>query len=277
MSETTTGQTEVTTPEMSGTSEAIIDTTADTTQQEGNDDAIENSENITDGDDGEGGENEVTENADNSENDGEGDKPFVTVKFNKGFQSYTAEEAKPLIQMGLNYQRLSPVLEQAKILAAENNQSMQEFIGELHQAHEQMQRERYMDASGGDEELVERMMQQQKQQLLERSGQIDKPADAPENDNDYVEQLANEFMALQKDFPEYEKFSDLPPEVLQTAQKENISLLDAKLRLDYSSRKAANAAKKQQKKNSGAALGSAGSGNGSGDNDISALMKGIWG
>lgn len=276
MSETITGQAEVTTPEMSGTSEASIDTTAETTQQGGNDEALENSENIADGEGGSNGENEVAEGADDTDDDGQGEQPFVTVKFNKGFQNYTAEEAKPLIQMGLNYQRLSPVLEQAKILAAENNQSMQEFIGELYQAHEQMQRERYMDASGGDEELVERMMQQQKQQLLERSGQIDKP-EADENDSDYVEQLANEFMALQKDFPEFEKFSDLPPEVLQTAQQNNISLLDAKLRLDYASRKAANAAKKQQKKNSGAALGSAGSGNGSGDNDISALMKGIWG
>lgn len=266
---------EDTTPIGTGTSELTDDNYAETTQRSDSGAGSDNSENVRS--DGGNADGANTDNGEDGDDNNQTEQAFVTVKFNKQFKTYSAAEAQPLIQKGLNYERLSPVLEQAKILAAENNQSIAQFIGELYDTHEDMLRKRYMEASHGDEALVEQMMKQQKQMLADKSGELDLSQDDDNDDGDYVEKIAGEFLTLQKQFPEYKNFSDLNPEVLQTAQRENISLLDAKLRLDFFSRRQSENAQKQKEKNSGAALGSAASKGGADDSDIDAMMKGIWG
>ena len=90
--------------------------------------------------------------------------------------------------------------------------------------------------------------------------------------------MADEFIALNKEFPDLKEFKDVPKQVLQLAQKEKITLLDAQLRFNHAENK-----KIKQAEMSSAAAAKSSTGSLS-DTDTSggtssifdAMRKGVW-
>lgn len=70
------------------------------------------------------------------------------------------------------------------------------------------------------------------------------------------DRLASEFIALHDEFPEFAEFKDVPKPIITMALKNNISLLDAKLRFDRSEQKKVDAAKKQESEAAASSIGS---------------------
>lgn len=225
---------------------------------------------------------EGAESADTqAETQTDADSGSLEVKYNHRIRSLTKDEAAKYAQMGLAYEAQADTRGKLDFLAAVGGKkSAKELVDELYQAHEDRILAQAKEKADGDPELekslVEAMRLQSKSaydRLLQTRQDDDKRQEQTE-----IERIAKDFIALQKDFSEYKTFSDVPMEIVNIAQREGVSLLDAKLRYDYRQVKKTKAAQESAQK---AKEASAGSAQDNGDNKNSgafdALMRGIWG
>ena len=239
-----------------------------TAEQNGNTDA----ENQTSED------NEATEQSAGA--DDTDSAPFLSVRYNHEDRELTQEEAQSYAQRGI---QAEPIMADLRYLAAQDGyKSVKEFIDNLKSTAEASRLEnlRGQLVDEGNEDLLNSILAAETAKIKSAAGVIEedeKKAFASEYESEHS-RLADEFIALQKEFPELKEFKEVSKSVLQLAQKEKISLLDAQLRFNHAENK-----KIKQAEMSSAAAAESSTGSMS-DTDTSggstslldAMRKGIW-
>ena len=221
---------------------------------------------------------ELTEQTQTAEG-GEESAPFLMVRYNHQDRGLSQAEAQSFAQKGI---QAESVMSDLRYLAAnEGVKSVNEFIAHL---KEMAENNRLADIKGqlvddGNEELISSILKAQTDKIREAAGVIEqdeRKALSDEYESEHTK-LADEFITLQKEFPELKEFKDVPKAVLMLAQQEKISLLDAQLRFQHAENK-----KIKQAEQSAAAAAESSSGSvQSKDNDASsplldAMRKGVW-
>lgn len=160
----------------------------------------------------------------------------IKVKFNKQERTYSAEEAAPLVEMGLKWESFRPHYEKLRYLALINEKSVGELIDGLLEESDSRLYSRIMQKTG-DEAEAARVFEKEKKELEKRLEQLVQKEEESERQSmleqkEEIEQrLANEFLLLAEEFSgQFGSFADVPEAVVECAVNENISLLDAYLR-----------------------------------------------
>lgn len=217
-----------------------------------------------------GGGEGVNPAAENQNND----EPFLSFRFNHEERSLSHEEAINAAQIGLKYGEISEKLDRA---AAIKGVSVPELIEGMISAERDKHRAELIEKLGEDNDTVDRLMKlydieqaDKYQKALE-----DKKTEAKNNEHTLNQRLADEFLSLKGEFPEYAEYGNLPPEVRREAENGR-DLMSALLLHQHRQNKIAAAQKEQE---AAAAKASAGSMEGQGGNessDIREFKAGLW-
>lgn len=223
-------------------------------------------------------------NDDSARSDGEGvspaaenqnaEQPFLSFRFNHEERSLSRDEAVNAAQIGLKYGEISEKLDRA---AAIKGISVPELIDSMITAERDKHRAELIEKLGGDEETVERLMKLYDIEQADKYKQtLEKQAAEQKNNEQTLNQrLADEFLELKGEFPEYAEYGNLPPEVRREAESGR-DLMSALLLHQHRQNKTMAAQKEQE---AAAAKASAGSMGGQGDNessDIREFKAGLW-
>lgn len=182
---------------------------------------------------------ESNEDAEQNGTDGVDSAPFLSVRYNHEDRELTQAEAQSYAQRGI---QAEPIMADLRYLAAQDgHKSVKEFIDALKSSAENSRLENIRSQLVDDEneDLAQAILAAELSKIKDAAGVIEadeQKAFAAEYEGEH-ERLADEFIALQKEFPELKEFKDVPKTVLQMAQKEKISLLDAQLRFQHAENK----------------------------------------
>ena len=182
---------------------------------------------------------ESNEQAEQNGTDGVDSAPFLSVRYNHEDRELTQAEAQSYAQRGI---QAEPIMADLRYLAAQDgHKSVKEFIDALKSSAENSRLENIRSQLVDDEneDLAQAILAAELSKIKDAAGVIEadeQKAFAAEYEGEH-ERLADEFIALQKEFPELKEFKDVSKTVLQMAQKEKISLLDAQLRFKHAENK----------------------------------------
>ena len=222
---------------------------------------------------------ESNEDAEQNGTDGVDSAPFLSVRFNHEDRELTQAEAQSYAQKGM---QAEPLMADLRYLAAQDgHKSVKEFLETLKKAAKdsRMENIRGQLVDEDNEDLINAIYSAEVSKIKSAAGVIEadeQKAFAAEYENEHT-RLADEFVALQKEFPELKEFKDVSKSVLQMAQKEKISLLDAQLRFNHAENK-----KIKQAEQSAAAAAESSTGsmqsfeNNVNSSVLDAVLKGIW-
>lgn len=211
--------------------------------------------------------------------DGADSAPFLVVRFNHEDRELSMAEAQSLAQKGLQSE---PIFADLRFLAAQEGcKSVKEFVVSLKEAAQNTKLEniRSQLVDDADESIVNAILNAEMQKFKDAAGVIEadeRKAFLSETENEHA-RLADEFITLQKEFPEFKEFKDVSKAVLQMAQKEKISLLDAQLRFQHAENK-----KIKQAEQSAAVASESSAGSMQSETSdtstaaIDAMLKGVW-
>lgn len=201
----------------------------------------------------------------------------VPIRFNHEYRELSIEEAADWAQKGMQAEELMGSL---RLLAcAEGRESVRAMIKSLIDGHDEMLREKYREKVG-DEELVERLVAAEREKYTAGAAKMaaDEKAAEQESREAATKRLAEEFMELQKEFPEIKDFQGIPDSVLHQSIGKKISLLDAYLRYQRSEQKKRDQAEASAKAAKESSTGSMQSqAEGAENAIISAALKGVFG
>ena len=173
----------------------------------------------------------------------------LDVVFNRQPRRLSAEEAVRYAQQGMKWEQFSPVYRKLQYLAERVNGGIGDIADGLLSCVEQEEWDAISAAHPEDPLTAARLFAEAKAAREAALG--DTPAPPPEE-----ERLAAEYDALCAEIPDAPAFSALPEETFAVAKREDISLLDAYLRVLFrEQRRTAQALRDQQE----AAARSAGS------------------
>lgn len=199
--------------------------------------------------------------------------PFLEIKYNHECKGLTREEAATLAQKGMHYEGLYQNLER---IADLKGVTVKELINSFETEQDEAYRRELAEKFGNDEETINIMMEHYQNG---KQGKIDAAKNKRLQDEATAEQnintrLANEFIELQKEFPDLQEFADLP-ESVRRAAAEGKDLTHAYLLHQHRENKKIAAAKASEE---AAAAKSAGSLGGSAAEDMSedAFLKGLF-
>ena len=165
--------------------------------------------------------------------------PFLSLPHNHEIRELSREETVDFVQTGMH---AKPILAELRYLAAQDGfKSVKEFMENLKSTAEASRLEslRGQLVDEGNEDLLNSILAAETAKIKSAAGVIEedeKKAFASEYETEH-ERLADEFIALQKEFPDLKEFKEVPKTVLQIAQKEKVSLLDAHLRFLHAENK----------------------------------------
>lgn len=138
------------------------------------------------------------------------------------------QEIETLLQLGMKQREVLPTWERLRQMAHESGmQSVEALVQSLVDNREQRLLEQAISDYG--EEKGKRFYEYdkaQREQAFTRHQEEAKNADAAET-KALNERLADQFLELQKEYPELTSFSEIPKTVVQTAIEKGIPLLDA--------------------------------------------------
>ena len=171
--------------------------------------------------------------------DGVDSAPFLSVRYNHEDRELTQAEAQSFAQKGM---QAEPLMADLRMLAAQDGyKSVKEFVETLKKTAQQSRvdniRNQLVDDT--DENMLNAILNVEMQKLKDAAGVIEadeRKAFESEYETEHA-RLADEFISLQKEFPNLKEFKDVPKQVLMLAQKEKISLLDAQLRFNHAENK----------------------------------------
>lgn len=202
----------------------------------------------------------------------------IPIQYNHESRELSLEEAQSLAQKGLKFDELSPTLDKIRFLAAANGKSMQEMVDALMESQDRQLYSSILAECDGNEAIAQRLFEaeQAKRQTLYDSSQKEAAAAQEKEKADLAKRLADEFVELQREFPEMAEFAAVPKSVLDMAVK-GVNLTDAYLRYQHSENKKASAAKAAQEQAAKASAGSQAKGAGETTNPtIDAMLAGVW-
>lgn len=200
--------------------------------------------------------------------------PFLSFRYNHENRDLTRDEAINAAQIGLKYGEISEKLDRA---AAIKGVSAVELLDSVISAERENYRNSLFERLGDDEETIDRLMKLYDIEQADKYEKAleDKKAQAEIKEHSLNERLANEFVSLKADFPEYAEYGNLPAEVRREAEK-GTDLITALLLHKHREEKTAAAAKQAE---TAAAKATAGSLTGQSDNesnDIKEFKAGLW-
>lgn len=142
--------------------------------------------------------------------------PFLEIKYNHESKGLTREEAATWAQKGMHYDGLYQNLER---IADLKGVSVKDLINSFETEQDEAYRRELAERFGDDEETINIMMEHYQNG---KQGKIDAAKNKRLQDEATAEQnintrLANEFIELQKEFPELSEFADLPESVRRAA------------------------------------------------------------
>lgn len=222
---------------------------------------------------------EENEQAEQNGTDDVDSAPFLSVRFNHEDRELTQAEAQSFAQKGM---QAEPLMADLRYLAAQDgHKSVKEFVENLKKtAHNtRLDNIRSQLVDDTDEDMLNAILSAEVQKFKDAAGVIEadeRKAFESEYENEH-QRLADEFISLQKEFPNLKEFKDVPKQVLQLAQKEKITLLDAQLRFQHAENK-----KTTQSKQSSAAASESSTGSMQSNSSdassavVDAMRKGIW-
>lgn len=169
--------------------------------------------------------------------------PFMTIQYNHEDRHLTQEEAVTLAQKGVAYDDIYKTISRA---AALKGTDVKTFIKSFEKAQDDAYREELIAKYGEDDmETVNSLMElyNQKKESTIKAAEEAEAQKQREQQTTLESRLADEFIRLQQEFPEVEKFDALPKSVVNAAAKGQ-DLLSAYLLYQHSEHKKAEAAKK---------------------------------
>lgn len=209
----------------------------------------------------------------NNTNENEVIPPFLEIKYNHESKGLSREEAVTMVQKGMHYEGIYKELERVADL---KGVSVKEFISSFETEQDEAYRRELAERFGDDEETINIMMEHYQNG---KQGKIDAAKSKRKQDEEQAVQnvntrLANEFVELQKEFPELKEFGDLPESVRKQAGNGKDLTHAYLLHLHQESKKIAKAKESESK----AAAQSTGTLSGSKVDDMSndAFLKGLF-
>ena len=172
------------------------------------------------------------------------------------------EEITTLLQLGMKQREMQPLMEDLQRLAtAHGSKSIRDFVQRAKEESDTQALEAAVAAYGEQEGRAYFEAQQQRMQQRKIVSADDRLL--------MSERLAAEFYDLRHEFAEYTAIEQLPKEVIHTALRESIPLMDAMLRYQHRQARQVEAGKRAAVRSAAAATGSLRQ---SGDNRSSAAM-----
>ena len=203
-------------------------------------------------------------------------EPFLTIQYNHEDRNLTQDEAKTLAQKGVAYDSMYKTISRA---AALKGVDVKTFIESFEKAQDEAYRQELIDKYGEDDmETVDTLMEvyQSKKENTIKTAEEAEQQKLRDQQTTLESRLATEFIELQKEFPEIDKFDKLPNAV-KTAAANGQDLLSAYLRFKHSEQKKIDAANKSQQAAKNSSTGSLSSGQTSQSATMDAFMKGLYG
>lgn len=201
--------------------------------------------------------------------------PFLTIRYNHEDKPITQDEAITLAQKGMAYDSIYKSVQRA---AALKGMDVRTFISSFEKAQDDAYRESLVEKYGEDDtETIESLMElyQSKKESTVKAAEEAEAQKQREQQTTLESRLADEFIELQKEFPEIEKFEALPKSVVSAAAKGQ-NLLTAYLLHQHTENKKVEAAKKTAETAKKASGGSMSSSEAQ-QTSIDAFMRGLYG
>lgn len=207
-----------------------------------------------------------------TENEGQENPPeaFLTIKYNKEDVPLSKEEAVKLAQQGKHY------FDKLDYIASIKNCSIDDILKRMAREIDDKKRDELVEEFGDDEETINLYLEKFHNENKEKYEKAiaDRKLAEEEKEKNRISEIGDEFIKLQKDFPELKAVSDLPKEVMKEAA--NMSLEHAYLKYLYKENKKSAEAIKIQQEAENQSTGSMASDNNSSDNSADEFVKGIW-
>jgi len=157
------------------------------------------------------------------------DIPKVKVKYNHEEKEFTHEEAVPLIQKGMNYDKTleklqgfekSTALAYVEKLAKANNMTVDQIVEHWQQADEQAEIQALADKDNVPYEIAERLYKTE-----QKTNQIESRLNKEQQTKTEKDKEANDFKEFIANYPDV-KPNEIPKEVWEYQTKTNKSLSD---------------------------------------------------
>ena len=202
------------------------------------------------------------------------EEQFLPIKYFGETINLSKAEAKNYAEIGKRYSDVRDTLER---LATLKGQTVEEFLNGIETAQDEAYRQELISKFGEDNEVIDSLMelyQSKKQQTLDgaKAKKQQETEEAKQNEN---KRLADEFIAMKKDFPELSDFASLPTAVKQAASG-GMSLSHAYLLYMHKENQKIAAAKQNAEEAAKKSTGSMHSDKEAGNTTIDAMLKGVW-
>lgn len=203
----------------------------------------------------------------------------IPVKYNKEYRELTPEEAAVYAQKGMKYDALEPALLRLRQIAGQSGRSLSQLLDSIFQAGETLTRQNLMQRTGGDQALVDELMEARrlKEDRARADAQARQQQAAESEKAESGNRLAGEFLELQAEFPEITGVDDLPDSVLEDAAVKGSSLTAAYLLFRHREAQRVARAEADGKTADSASAGSMQDFAGGSDTPaLSAMVKAVW-
>lgn len=201
------------------------------------------------------------------------------VRYNHEDRELTQEEAIAYAQKGLKFDDVAPMLDQISYLASIKGKGAKEWLDEHIKAVEDDYRAS-LEEKYEDEDVINLFMEKFKTENEAKYAKFktDKAnADKQAEDSavsKFESRLADEFIELQKEFPEYTEVKQIPADVLKLAKK-GTNLTDAVLRYKHQQSKRVDSARQTAQSNASASGGTMSGDAEQRDSIMEAFCKGL--
>lgn len=197
--------------------------------------------------------------------------PFMSFNYNHQKIELNETEAVEWAQKGMHY------FNKLDYIAAQSRVTVNELLDKMICSMDEAKREEYREQFGDDSEMIESLMEvyHNKQKERYRAAVADREAESRREAADRNAQIADEFIAMQKDFPELKSLSDIPPAVLKSA--DNMPLAYAYLLYKQREQNKINAANNAQNAAAASSTGSMSTPEAEGTaREENAFSRGVW-
>lgn len=227
-------------------------------------------------------ENE-TDDAEQAESSSEPEapKPFLSIKYNHENIDMTEEEVRNTVQLAKKNEALLASLD---YLAAQNDETISEFVKRLEEASDNALLERLRDRYGdmSEDEIneladLQRNKNKEKYDAVLANRKKESEEAAKNAEQSLNERMANELIEVQEVFPEIKEFNDLPEKVRKAALSGG-DLMKEYLKFLHSEAEKIKQNKAAEQKAANAASGSVKSPEQTEESaEMSEFLKGLWG
>lgn len=194
--------------------------------------------------------------------------PFLSVRYNHEDKPLTEEEARDYAQKGIFYHG------KLDYIATLSDTTIPELLDKMLNSIDEAKRNELISQFGNDEDTINDLMEvfHTKQKGKYEKAIADRESAEKQSVEDRNARIAEEFVAMQQDFPELKSVNDIPSSVLKAANN-NMPLAYAYLLHKHKENQKIAAAEEQSKAAAQTSTGSMGSPETAADTEADAAFK----